>query len=249
MDLSNMPRHVAIIMDGNGRWARMRFKNRVYGHEAGIESVRQTISCCLKWGIPYLTLYAFSKENWARPQSEINALWRLLISFIHKDLATLVEKGVRVVHWGDREDLPREVQDAIELAVRETAKGENLQVHVALNYGGRHEIVRAARLIGEEILRGNLRPDEITVEKFSSFLFSKDVPDPDLVIRTSGEHRISNFLLWQIAYSEIYVSDVFWPDFREDEFRKAIESYQQRERRFGRTSEQVQQEKQASAAL
>jgi undecaprenyl diphosphate synthase len=241
-----MPRHVAIIMDGNGRWAKKRLKNRVYGHEAGIESVRQSISCCLKWGIPYLTLYAFSKENWARPQSEINALWQLLISFIHKDLPSLVENGVRVVHWGDKDGLPTDVCDAIAMAERETSAGTKLQVHVALNYGGRHEIVRAARLIAEDVCQGRLKPEDLTLDVFASFLFSKDVPDPDLVIRTSGEHRISNFLLWQIAYSEIYVTDVYWPDFREEEFIKAIESYQQRERRFGKTSEQVQLERCAS---
>ncbi|MCX7823708.1 MAG: isoprenyl transferase [Syntrophobacterales bacterium] len=247
MDLTNMPRHVAIIMDGNGRWARKRLMNRVYGHEAGIESVRQVISCCLKWNIPYLTLYAFSKENWARPQSEISALWQLLISFIHKDLPSLIENGVRVIHWGDKEGLPPEVCHAIDEALRETASGKKLHVHVALNYGGRHEITRAARMIGEEILKGNIRPEDVTLDLFASFLFSSGVPDPDLVIRTSGEHRISNFLLWQIAYSEIYVTDVYWPDFREDEFKKAIESYQQRERRFGRTSEQIQQERCVSA--
>lgn len=248
MDFTNMPRHVAIIMDGNGRWARKRLMNRVYGHEAGIESVRQVISCCLQWGIPYLTLYAFSKENWARPQSEINALWQLLVLFIRKDLTSLVENGVRVIHWGDRDGLPHEVCEAIDTVVKETASGNRLQVHVALNYGGRHEITRAARMIGEEILKGKLRPEEITLEMFASFLFSNGVPDPDLVIRTSGEHRISNFLLWQIAYSEIYVTEVYWPDFREEEFLKAIESYQQRERRFGKTSEQIQEEQRISIA-
>jgi len=247
VDLQNMPRHVAIIMDGNGRWAKKRLKNRVYGHEKGIDSVRQVISCCLKWGIPYLTLYAFSKENWGRPQSEINALWRLLISFIHKDLPDLVKNGVRVVHWGDREGLPQDVCEAIDMAEQETSSCTKLQVHVALNYGGRHEIVRAARMIAEEARQGRLNPEDLTLEVFASFLFSKDVPDPDLLIRTSGEHRISNFLLWQIAYAEIYVTDVYWPEFKEEEFRKAIESYQQRERRFGKTSEQVQLERCASA--
>lgn len=247
MDLVNIPRHVAIIMDGNGRWARKRLMNRVCGHEAGIESVRQVISCCLKWGIPYLTLYAFSKENWARPQSEINALWQLLISFINRDLSSLVENGVRVVHWGDMEGLPLEVREAINRAIRETATCDKLQVNVALNYGGRQEIARATRMIAEEVLKGTIRPEDITPDIFASFLFSNGVPDPDLVIRTSGEHRISNFLLWQIAYSEIYVTDVYWPDFREEEFKKAIESYQKRERRFGKTSEQIQQERCALA--
>ncbi len=246
MDLSKMPRHVAIIMDGNGRWARKQLRNRIYGHEAGVEAVREVISCALKWDIPYLTLYAFSKENWARPEAEINALWYILKRFIASDTRRLVEHGVKVVHIGDREDLPSDVVEAIDRVIAETAAGSKLTLQVALNYGGRQEIVRAARLIAEAVRRGVMTPEEITPDIFSSFLFTPEVPDPDLVIRTSGEYRISNFLLWQIAYAEIYVSELFWPDFREEEFRRAIANYQHRERRFGKTSDQIQEERLSS---
>ncbi len=243
MDCQGIPRHIAVIMDGNGRWAKKRFKNRIYGHEVGVESVREIIRCALKWNIPYLTLYAFSKENWARPSTEINALWQLLVRFVDTDLPELVKNGVRVVHIGDREGLPENVLKAIDRAMAETAHCDKLLVQVALNYGGRQEIVRAVRLISEKVKEGQLDPKDISLELFETFLFSKGIPDPDLVIRTSGEYRISNFLLWQIAYSEIYVTEVHWPEFREEEFVKALGSYKSRERRFGKTSEQIREEK------
>ncbi|SFM41219.1 Undecaprenyl pyrophosphate synthetase [Thermodesulforhabdus norvegica] len=227
-------------MDGNGRWAKKRFRNRVYGHEAGIDSVKAVIKCCLEWGIPYLTLYAFSKENWKRPSSEIQALWQLMKRFLHAELPVLVEHGVRVVHIGDREGLPEDICRLLDEAVEKTACGSSLYLQVALNYGGRQEIVRAVRLIAEKVKSGVLDPSAISVETINTHLFTGEVPDPDLLIRTSGEFRVSNFLLWQIAYTEIYITDVLWPDFREREFLKAVEDYQRRERRFGMTSEQVE---------
>lgn len=239
-NMDNLPRHVAIIMDGNGRWAKRRFRNRIYGHEAGIDSVRAVIRCCLDWGIPYLTLYAFSKENWQRPQTEIQALWQLMKKFLHFELPRLIENGVKVVHIGDREGLPSDICLLLDDVMKKTAHCESLYLQVALNYGGRQEIVRAVRLIIEKVERGELTSRDINVDSLTSHLFTNGVPDPDLLIRTSGEFRISNFLLWQLAYSEIYITDVLWPDFREKEFCTAIETYQKRERRFGMTSEQIE---------
>lgn len=227
-------------MDGNGRWAKRHLRNRIYGHEAGVDSVRAVIRCCLEWGIPYLTLYAFSKENWRRPSSEIQALWQLMKRFLQAELPKLVEYGVRIIHLGDREGLPPDIVDLIDEAVRRTALGEALYLQVALNYGGRQEIIRAARLIAEKVKSGELDPSDISIERFAAHLFTAEIPDPDLLIRTSGEFRISNFLLWQIAYTEIYITDVLWPEFREKEFLMAIEDYQRRERRFGMTSEQLE---------
>ncbi len=238
-NLDNMPRHVAIIMDGNGRWAKKRFRNRVFGHEAGMEAVRKVIRCCVEWGIPYLTLYAFSKENWQRPNTEIQALWRILKRFLQTELPELLKNGVRIIHIGDKERLPSDVISLLDEAVKKTRSGDRLYVQVALNYGGRHEIVEAIRKVAELVKRGELDAQDIDVDFFSGFLQTSGIPDPDLLIRTSGEYRISNFLLWQIAYTELYITDVLWPDFDEKEFCKAIEDYQNRERRFGRISEQL----------
>ncbi len=236
----NMPRHVAIIMDGNGRWAKKRYKNRVFGHRVGVEAVKKAIKCCVEWGIPYLTLYAFSKENWQRPHSEIQALWGILKRFLRKELPELIENGVKVKHIGDRDGLPADVLDVLDEAFDKTRNCKKLYVQLALNYGGRHEIVNAARKLATMVQRGEITPEDIDLKLFAENLHTRDVPDPDLLIRTSGECRVSNFLLWQIAYTELYITDVLWPDFDEREFVKAIEDYQRRERRFGKISEQLE---------
>ncbi len=236
---NNIPRHIAIIMDGNGRWAKKRFRNRVFGHEAGVEAVKRVIKCCVEWGIPYLTLYAFSKENWQRPNTEIQALWHIIKRFLRAELPELLRNGVRIVHIGDREGLPSDVLSILDEAVEKTRSCDKLYVQVAINYGGRHEIVNAAKKIAELVKKGELDVQDIDFDLFAGFLHTSGVPDPDLLIRTSGEYRISNFLLWQIAYTELYITDVLWPDFDEQEFCRAIEDYQSRERRFGRISEQL----------
>jgi undecaprenyl diphosphate synthase len=238
-DRSQLPRHVAIIMDGNGRWARKRMRTRIFGHEEGANSVRDIVRCCRELGIPYLTLYAFSKENWQRPEGEVRALWDLLKRFLKSELKELLEKEIRVRHLGDLEGIPRDVLQELQSVVARTAQFDKLVVNLAVNYGGRQEIVRAARLFAADVERGRYRPDELSSVLFSEYLFTSECPDPELVIRTGGEHRVSNFLLWQLAYSELYITDVFWPDFREAEFIDALSDYLHRERRFGKTSEQI----------
>lgn len=235
-----MPRHIAIIMDGNGRWARARMRNRISGHEKGADSVKEAARFCMERGIPYLTLYSFSKENWQRPQSEVDALWHLLDRFLKSELNELMEKEIRLVHLGDREGIPDHALKRLDETIALTASHKKLCLSLALNYGGRQEIMRAARLFAEDVLAGKLPPHELTQEVFSRYLFTADIPDPDLVIRTGGEYRISNFLLWQLAYAEIYTTGVLWPDFREPDMEQALRDYQQRERRFGKTSDQVQ---------
>jgi undecaprenyl diphosphate synthase len=237
--LSQLPRHVAIIMDGNGRWAKQRLRRRIMGHEEGANSVREVVRCCRRLGISYLTLYSFSKENWQRPDAEVSGLWRLLRRFLRSELQELIDKEIRLCHWGDREGIPDDVLADLEHAARVTAKFDKLCLSLALNYGGRQEIVRAARLLSRDVLAGKCRLEDLTPELFSTYLFSSGFPDPDLIIRTGGEHRLSNFLLWQLAYAEIYVTPTLWPDFREPDFLLALEDYGRRERRFGKTSEQV----------
>jgi undecaprenyl diphosphate synthase len=237
--LSQLPRHVAIIMDGNGRWAKQKLRRRILGHEEGANSVREIVRCCRRLGISHLTLYSFSKENWQRPEAEVAGLWRLLKRFLRSELQELVEKEIRLCHLGDPEGIPAEVLADLEHAARVTAGFDKLVLSLALNYGGRQEIVRATRLFSEDVLLGRYRPEELTSDLFSSYLFSTGFPDPDLIIRTGGEHRLSNFLLWQLAYAEIYVTSTLWPDFREDQLLLALEDYRRRERRFGKTSEQV----------
>lgn len=242
LDPHRLPRHVAVIMDGNGRWAKKRLLSRVAGHEAGAESVRAVIEAARKLGIPYLTLYAFSKENWQRPQKEIQALWQLFRRFLRSERPRMMENEIRVRHVGDPDGIPEDVYAEFAALIHDTAHFDKLTVNLALNYGGRHEIARAARLFAEDVRRGKRDPSEMTPEVLASYLFTADMPDPDLVIRTSGECRVSNFLLWQIAYAELYITDVLWPDFREPEFIEALREYQRRERRFGKTSEQVAEE-------
>jgi len=240
LDPHKMPRHIAIIMDGNGRWARARMRNRIFGHEEGAKSVKEVAKCCLTMGISHLTLYSFSKENWQRPKSEVNALWNLLNRFLQSELNELMEKEIRVIHLGDREAIPSYVMKRLDETIATTALNQKLHLGLALNYGGRQEIVRAASLFARDVQEGKMQPADLTQETFSRYLFAPEFPDPDLVIRTGGEYRISNFLLWQVAYAEIYTTAVLWPDFRESQLEEALLDYQRRERRFGKTSAQVQ---------
>jgi len=241
LDLNRLPKHVAVIMDGNGRWAKAKLRNRVFGHEQGTNSVREVVRCCRKLGIPYLTLYAFSKENWKRPESEVKALWHLLKRFLRSELPELIEQEIRLRHLGDTLDIPPDVIEELLSVMDQTAGFDKLVLSLAINYGGRQEIVRAAKLFAKDVLKGKHQPEDFTQELLSQYLFTSQYPDPDLVIRTGGEYRISNFLLWQIAYAELYITPALWPDFREPEFMAALADFQQRERRFGKTGEQIQQ--------
>ncbi len=242
IDPNKLPRHVAIIMDGNGRWARQRLRNRVFGHEEGANSVREVVRCCRKLEIPYLTLYAFSKENWQRPLTEVSALWHLLNRFLESELPEMVDKEIRLRHIGDPDGIPEEVFKKLQTAVARTAGFDKLNLSLAINYGGRQEIVRAARLFAIDVQEGRHQPGDLTSELFSNYLFTAQYPDPDLIIRTGGEYRVSNFLLWQLAYAELYTTEILWPDFRENQFMEALTDYQGRERRFGKTGDQVKRE-------
>ncbi|TLN24509.1 isoprenyl transferase [bacterium] len=230
-----VPRHVAIIMDGNGRWASGRLLGRVRGHVAGIEAVRKVVRAAKNSGVRYLTLFTFSSENWKRPRAEVEALMGLMETQILKEAEALRKEGVRIRLIGALEDLPATVREAVQRAAEITKECETMDLILAISYGGRREILDAAR----KIAALGLTPEEITEESFSQNLYAPDVPDPDLIIRTSGERRLSNFLLWQAAYSEFYVTEVLWPDFDGGEFEKALEDYASRERRFGKTSEQL----------
>jgi len=234
-----LPHHVAVIMDGNGRWARKRGAPRIYGHKNGVTAVRETVEAAGELGIKYLTLFAFSTENWNRPKKEIDALMNLLVSSIDKEKKKLIENNVRLLIIGDREALPMEVNDRLDELSDITASNTGLNVALALSYSARWEIVDAVKKIGEAISEKKLNIEDIDENIFRSYFVSTDLPDPELLIRTSGEHRISNFLLWQIAYSELYFTDTLWPDFRKKDFINAIYQYQMRERRFGKTSEQL----------
>jgi undecaprenyl diphosphate synthase len=228
-----VPRHVAIIMDGNGRWAQARGFPRLKGHEAGARSVRSAIESCRELGIHYLTLYAFSVENWVRPESEINGLITLLKRFLSRNEKELHRHKLRLRVIGRVEDFPEDLQAALAQAQRDTAAYDNGQLILALSYSSRTELVRATQLIAEEVQAGTLKPEAISEQTIRDHLYAPDVPDPDLMIRTSGEMRLSNFLLWQLSYSEFYITDVMWPDFRKDQFREAIAAYAKRKRRFG----------------
>jgi len=232
LDPEKLPRHIAVIMDGNGRWARKRLLPRAAGHRAGVRSVRETIEACCRLGIDALTLYAFSAENWKRPRSEVETLWDLLSHYLRKELDELKANNVRFQVIGRIEALPRRAQDDIDFAIVETAANTGLRLNIALNYGGRAEIIDAVNSVLAQARQtdGEAR---VTEASFREHLYSPDIPDPDLLIRTSGEMRISNFLLWQIAYAEIFVTERLWPDFRAIDLLEAIEDFQKRERRFG----------------
>lgn len=234
LDPENIPKHVAIIMDGNGRWAKKRLMNRVKGHEKGSESVRNVVRSCREIGIPYLTLYAFSTENWERPKAEVSALMALLNRFIKSEEKTMMENNIRLCAIGQIDRLPDNVRKSLEHTMGVTRKNDSMTLTLSLSYGSRTEIIDMAKTLAGEVKSGALDPEDITSEKISSLLYTKDMPDPDLLIRTSGEMRISNFLLWQIAYSEIYFTHTLWPDFGKEELVKILLDYQGRERRFGK---------------
>ncbi len=228
-----VPHHVAIIMDGNGRWARSRFMPRPMGHRAGVKALRETVEGAKDAGVKVLTIFAFSQENWSRPQSEVGALMALLQEFVAKEIGDLKKNGVEVSVLGEVERLGPRARKAVDRLIQETAGGDQLNLNICVSYGSRAEIVRAARALASDVKDG-MSLDEITEEEFSSRLYTSKWPDPDLLIRTSGEFRISNFLLWQLAYTEIYVTDVLWPDFDREELFRAIEDFQGRDRRFGK---------------
>ncbi|NBC19074.1 MAG: isoprenyl transferase [Bacteroidetes bacterium] len=228
----SLPHHVAVIMDGNGRWARERGSPRVRGHREGVASVRDVVEACAQLGVEYLTLYTFSTENWDRPAREVNALMKLLIHTIRKERDRLLENNIRLQAIGDLDKLPGTCAAELEGAMRDTATNTRMTLTLALSYSGRWEIVEAARTLARRVQQGSLDPDEIDEALFDATL--GDLPDPDLLIRTGGEHRISNFLLWQLAYTEMYITDLFWPAFRRDQLYEAIRDFQDRERRFGR---------------
>jgi undecaprenyl diphosphate synthase len=230
IDVTRLPRHVAVIMDGNGRWAKQRNLPRVEGHRAGSKSVRELVEIVLRMGIPYLSLYAFSKENWKRPRREVTTLWRLLEDYLKKEDKLLLDNDIRLKVIGQFQDLPERVKRELKRVMEQTREFKSLTILLALNYSGRAEIVDAVKcLLAEE----NLDADGLDEETFSRFLYTAPSPDPDLLIRTSGELRISNFLLWQLAYTEIWVTEKYWPDFRKGDFLEAVIAYQHRERRFG----------------
>lgn len=239
LDTTRLPVHIAIIMDGNGRWAKQRSKERIEGHKAGAESVRAVVRACRKLGIKVLTLYAFSSENWRRPKKEVQALMRLLVQYLRSEYKELKEKGIKLRVIGRITDLPKYVQKSLDMAIKSTENNSDMILNIALSYGGRDEIVRAARKLMQQAAEGKVTPQQLTEENFPDFLDSHGLPDPDLLIRTGGENRISNFLLWQMAYTEFYFTETLWPDFREDQLIEAIKEYQRRERRFGMISEQI----------
>ncbi len=229
-------RHIAIIMDGNGRWAAERGLPRAEGHRQGVESVRRTVNAAQELGITHLTLFSFSSENWSRPRQEINDLFGLLRRFIRRDLADLHKNGVKIRVIGTRAGLERDLLRLIDDAIELTKDNTSLNLTIAFNYGARDEIARAARRIAEEVAKGKLTPADVTQERFATYLDTADLPDPDLLIRTSGEIRLSNFLLWQVAYSEFVFVDCYWPDFSREQLEAALAEYQRRNRRFGGTS-------------
>ncbi len=234
------PRHIAMIMDGNGRWAKARLLPRIAGHQQGLESVRAVISSCVKYDIPYLTLFAFSSENWRRPQSEINFLLGIMLRSLRNEIKSLHENKVCLKIIGDRSAFSDELKEAVLDAEKLTQNNTKLQLNIAFNYGGRWDIVKAARTFSEQAVRGEIDPANITESLFQTQLSLGDCPEPDFLIRTSGEYRISNFLLWQFAYTELYFTDTYWPDFREIQFEEALQAYAVRQRRFGRTDEQLE---------
>ena len=235
----NIPQHVAIIMDGNGRWAKKRGLPRVAGHKQAIKSVRDAVEACGQLNIDVLTLYTFSLENWQRPKSEVSALMGLLVKTIKNEVKDLLKNNVRLITIGHLQDLPKKTRESMEYGIEVTKECTGLTLNLALSYGGRLEIVDAVKNITKKVQQGELDPNLIDEELFSKYLYTNMLPDPDLLIRTSGELRISNFFLWQLAYTEIYITDVLWPDFRRGHLYEAIYSFQKRERRFGKVSDQL----------
>lgn len=239
IDTTRLPRHIAIIMDGNGRWAKQQGKIRTFGHQNGVTAVKDTVESAAELGIEVLTLYAFSTENWKRPRYEIDALMQLLIQSITKETPRLMENNIRLTMIGDTESLPKSVSRKLQKVMTDTAGNTRLHLILALSYSSRWEITHAVKRIADKIKSGELTPESVTENTVNEHLCTAGIPDPELLIRTSGEHRISNYLLWQIAYAELYFTDKLWPDFRREDLYEAIVDYQQRERRFGLVSEQL----------
>ena len=239
IDKENIPKHIAVIMDGNGRWAKGKGAKRIFGHQNAIEAVRQTTEECARIGVKYLTLYAFSTENWNRPKAEVNALMTLLVSTIRKETKTLLKNNIKLNAIGNIVELPAKCQKELQESKDLTKDNTTMTLTLALNYGARDEIINAVKSISNKVKSEEILVEDIDNNIFESELYTHDIPDPELMIRTSGEMRISNFLLWQMAYTELYITDVYWPDFRKEHLHEAIENYQGRERRFGKTSEQV----------
>jgi len=238
LDKENLPNHVAITMDGNGRWAKTQGKFRIFGHQNGVKAVRNTVEAAAELGIKYLTLYAFSTENWNRPKLEVDALMTLLISTISKETKTLMDNNIRLSAIGNLNDLPKKCQRELQEAIDKTKNNDRTTLILALSYSSKWEIINAIK----QIVKDRVSEDDINEEMFSQYLSTKGVPNPELLIRTSGEHRISNFLLWQIAYSELYFTEKLWPEFTKEDLFEAIFEFQKRERRFGKTSEQLKEE-------
>lgn len=239
-DVKRMPKHIAVIMDGNGRWAKKQgFFSRIKGHENGVNALRELTTSTAELGIGYLTVYAFSTENWNRPKTEVKALMSLLVSTLKSELPTLNKNGIRLNAIGNLKTLPKKAFQELHEVMEATSENKHLVLTLALSYSSKNEILQAVQHIAADAKAGKVEPEEINENLFEQYLFTNDLPDPDLLIRTSGEYRISNYLLWQIAYAELYFSDTLWPDFTRTDLYKAITSYQQRERRFGKTSEQL----------
>jgi undecaprenyl diphosphate synthase len=241
IDLARLPQHIAIIMDGNGRWATQRGKNRLFGHTNGVKAVRETSEGCAELGIRYLTLYAFSTENWNRPMLEVTGLMDLLLKTIMAEVKTLQKNNIRLRTIGDIDALPGNTARGLRQAMKDTAGNTRMDLILALNYSGKADILKALKEIATDVCAGRLKAEDIHAGIVSDHLFTAGIPDPELMIRTSGEQRISNFLLWQLAYTEFFFTEQFWPDFDKEELYKALLTYQQRERRFGKTTEQIQE--------
>ena len=239
IDSQNIPAHVAVIMDGNGRWAKQKGGLRIFGHQSAIKAVRETVEAAAEVGVRYLTLYAFSTENWSRPAHEVMALMQLLVHTIRQETPTLLKNNIRLQAIGQIENLPASCQKELAEAIELTKAGTGTTLLLALSYSGRWDLTQAAQRMAAAVAAGSLQPDQITEATVAGFLSTAGMPDPELLIRTSGEQRISNFLLWQLAYTELFITDLLWPDFRREHFYDALRAYQQRERRFGKTSEQL----------
>lgn len=235
-----VPKHVAIIMDGNGRWAQKKGLVRTFGHKKSVDSVKSTLEACQELNIPYVTLYAFSSENWKRPEQEISFLMDLLYKSLKRNLEKVHENGIRLMAIGNTHNLPEKLSNQLEYSIEKTKKNQAGTLILALNYSARQEIIRATKTIAQKVNEGSLNLTDVDIEIFKNHLYTAEIPDVDLIIRTSGEQRISNFLLWQAAYAELYFTEVLWPDFRKKDFFEAIYAYQKRERRFGKIGEQIQ---------
>jgi undecaprenyl diphosphate synthase len=239
IDINRLPKHIAIIMDGNGRWAKTQNQPRIFGHQHGVNAVRESTEACAELGIKFLTLYAFSTENWNRPITEVDALMSLLIETIHQEIPTLNKNKVRLKAIGDLSKLPEGTKKALKEAIALTDQNDRMDLVLALNYSGRWDIAQAAKRVAEDVKKGMLDPEQLDEHKFASYLNTNGIPDPELLIRTSGESRVSNFLLWEIAYAELLFLPVFWPEFNKEHIYEAIINFQNRERRFGKISEQL----------